>query len=125
MKDFAKHLKHERERHSWSQEQLAEMIGATATSVSRWERGMTFPNLYFRQQLCTLFGKSPQDLGLLHITSDSETQVDDRIGEHSPLLTSHASTSPLLWHLPHQRNPLFTGREAILMHLHQALDTGR
>ena len=58
MKEFAKHVKYERELHSWSQEQVAEMIGTTGPNVSRWERGITIPNLYFRQKLCELFGKS-------------------------------------------------------------------
>ena len=125
MKEFAKRLKHERERHCWSQEQLAEMIGATATSVSRWERRITFPNLYFRQQLCTLFGENQEDLGLLHAASDSETHLPDHMGEHPEFPIFHASSVPLFWHLPNPRNPLFTGREAFLLHLHQALGASR
>ena len=52
MKEFAKKLKWERERHSWSQEQVAEMIGTTTPNVSRRERSITFPGPYFRQKLC-------------------------------------------------------------------------
>lgn len=57
-------LKHERESHNWSQEDVAELIGTSAVNVSRWERGITFPNPYFRHKLCTLFEKSAQALGL-------------------------------------------------------------
>ncbi len=30
-----------------------------------------------------------------------------------------------LWHVPHQRNPFFTGREALLAHLHETLSRGK
>lgn len=49
MQGFAQRLKQERELHLWSQEQVAEMIGTTAPSVSRWEHGNTFPGLHYLQ----------------------------------------------------------------------------
>lgn len=58
-------LKHERELRCWSQLEVADHIGTTAFNVSRWERGITFPGSYFRQQLCLLFAKSPSELGFL------------------------------------------------------------
>ncbi len=48
----------------WSQQEVAELIGTTHLNVSRWERGITRPGPYFRSKLCTLFGKSPQELDL-------------------------------------------------------------
>jgi tetratricopeptide (TPR) repeat protein/DNA-binding XRE family transcriptional regulator len=125
MKEFAKQLKRERELRSWSQEQVAEMVGTTSTNVSRWERRITFPNLYFRQQLCELFGKSTEELGLLRASPDTEAHLlDQKRGESPPLPVSRPGASPLLWHLPQQRNPLFTGREEILLRLQKALNTG-
>ena len=58
-------LRQERELHCWSQLEVADQIGTTPLNVSRWERGITSPNPHFRQELCTLFGKSPEKLGLL------------------------------------------------------------
>lgn len=55
-------LKYERSRRNWSQEEVADKIGTTASNVSRWERGSTFPNPYFRRQLCELFQKSTEEL---------------------------------------------------------------
>lgn len=49
----------------WSQQELANQLGATSDTVSRWERGVTFPTPYFRQKLCDLLEKSEQELGLL------------------------------------------------------------
>ncbi len=44
----------ERHQRQWSQQELANLIGTTPVNVSRWERGVTSPSPYFRQQLCTL-----------------------------------------------------------------------
>src|SRR5436305_3582047 len=60
-------LRREREQRYWSQEQLAQRIGTTALNISRWERGITFPGLHFRQKLCELLQKSPQELGLIQV----------------------------------------------------------
>lgn len=48
----------------WSQHTVAERIGTTYVNVSRWERGITRPNPYFRRKLCGLFGKTEQELDL-------------------------------------------------------------
>lgn len=74
MQEYARQLRRERERHSWSQEQVAEKLGTTAPNVSRWERGKTFPDTYYRQKLCELFGKSPQELGLLQNDADKKRE---------------------------------------------------
>jgi transcriptional regulator with XRE-family HTH domain len=55
-------LRTRRERQNWTQEQLAEMIGTTAVSISRWENGLT-PSSHFRTQLCEQFHCTPQELG--------------------------------------------------------------
>ena len=61
-------LRAERERHGWSQANVAKSIEAAKIDVSRWERGATFPYPYFRQRLCALFGKSEEELGLARHT---------------------------------------------------------
>ncbi len=58
-------LKQERERRGWSQARLAEEIDTSERNVGRWERGESHPSPYFREKLCTLFGKSAQELGLV------------------------------------------------------------
>ncbi|MBV9689278.1 MAG: helix-turn-helix transcriptional regulator [Ktedonobacteraceae bacterium] len=58
-------LQHEREWHSLSQSQVAEYIGTTPLSVSRWERGLVLPGPHFRRALCTLFNKNPCELGFM------------------------------------------------------------
>src|SRR5437588_12364023 len=57
-------LADERIRRRWSQQEVADRIGTTHVNVSRWERGITKPNPYFRRKLCSLFGKTEQELDL-------------------------------------------------------------
>lgn len=45
--------------------------------------------------------------------------------EHLVPTLSHAIVTPLLWSVPHQRNPYFTGREALLQQLHHTLNTSK
>ena len=60
-------LQEERLRRGWTQQEVASRVGTTVVNVSRWERGITFPNPYFRQQLCLVFEKDAEALGLLPV----------------------------------------------------------
>src|SRR6266496_538106 len=55
----ARHLK------GWTQSELAEMLGTDFETVSRWERGITVPSAYFRERLCIVLEKTPEELGLI------------------------------------------------------------
>lgn len=55
----------------WTQSQLAEEVGTTFETVSRWERGVVLPGPYFRTKLCSAFGKSPTELGFDKVGSDT------------------------------------------------------
>jgi tetratricopeptide (TPR) repeat protein/transcriptional regulator with XRE-family HTH domain len=48
-----------------SQKELADQLGTTHVNVSRWERGITKPNPYFRRKLSRLFGKTEEELDLV------------------------------------------------------------
>ena len=84
-------LRQERERRCWSQLEVADRIGTTSLNVSRWERGITFPTPHFRQELCTLFGKSAGELGLLQ---DETTDSHESLPPYLPPGQDAASPPP-------------------------------
>ncbi len=95
-------LRYEREQRNWTQEYVAEQIGAPDPKmVGKWERGITTPQLHYSKGLATLFQKSTRELGLV------------RRGEVP------------FWNVPYRQNPFFTGREDILTHLNEALRLDR
>src|SRR5689334_23351618 len=100
-------LRQERERHGWSQSELAIRVGTNQVTISRWEKGITVPSPYFRQKLGEIFEKSLEELGLF-------TEEEAR-------LEANANVMPL-WNIPYQRNPFFTSRESILIALHAVLN---
>ncbi len=126
MQGFAQRLKQERELHLWSQEQVAEMIGTTAPSVSRWEHGNTFPGLHFRQKLCELFGKSAEELGFLQeVTSGDNQGLLSQFKDEQPLQLPVPMVYARIWNVPYRKNPFFTGRDEVLEYMHKMLHTGR
>lgn len=94
-------LKRERERRHLSQADVGVELGLPDwRMVSRWERGALLPSPHYRRKLCEFFGKSAKELGLV------------------PPLDGY-------WTVPFARNPLFTGREAILSLLNDRLTKGQ
>lgn len=79
-------LRSARESHGWTQDELAEKIGTTGVTISRWESGVTFPSRYFRKRLSTLYGKSIQELGLVQDESSNFAQVTNYVLEESELI---------------------------------------
>lgn len=58
-------LRYYRDLRGWSQQKLADEIDADMKIVSKWERGAATPSPYYREKLCTLFGKNAEELGLI------------------------------------------------------------
>jgi len=59
-------LRHEREKRGWSQNKLAELIGAADSAmVSRWETGERRPDYEYQEKLCNLFKKDAVELGFI------------------------------------------------------------
>lgn len=121
-------LRQERMRHNYRQQDVADSVGTTVSTVKRWERGSQQPGPYYRARLCALFGKSAEDLGLVPESSPtaSPPQIEESTSvETLPLQPAASRLTPLpvrsprpgIWNVPFARNPFFTGREDVFSHL--------
>src|SRR5215813_12389013 len=85
-------LRAARKERGWSQQQVADRIGAPLSlNISRWENGTAFPSPYYREKLCELFGKSVHELGLSQL--EGELQQEPVPTAEVPL---HGAAEPLL-----------------------------
>lgn len=64
-------VRYERLRRGWSQERLAAMVGSTAKTVARWERGQHMPTPELQQHLAQAFEMSIEALGLLAVGQEA------------------------------------------------------
>ena len=115
-------LKVERELHGWSQAKVAEAVGTNVRTVIRWEQGQSVPYPYYREQLCTLFGKNARELGLLVEEGDAVGAQEERSqGEQIPASTHMGILfDPAVPTTPGGANGLI-GREDLLAHMKQLL----
>jgi len=138
-----------RKERGWSQQQVADRIGAPhSLYISRWEHGTAFPSAYYLERLCQLFGKSVRELGLSQFegerqeeqspaqvalleqrssprslpTTGPETEQTASADQHDRV---HPASAPKAWTLPALRNPFFLGREAVLAQLRRQLQGGQ
>jgi transcriptional regulator with XRE-family HTH domain len=112
-------LRQQRETRNWTQEALAEKLGTSAQSVSRWERGASSPSLYYRERLCALFSTSAEALGLL-LDADREQGVGsrDERSTHTYLNAPPASDWPLNDPaIPLLKHEALVGRDSLLADL--------
>lgn len=105
---FGERLAQARTRLKLSQEALAEAVGTTARSISRWEHDQAIPQQYYRERLCEVLQTTPEAL----FAENEEKQQG--VEKQTPL-----------WHVPYPRNPYFTGREDTLYQLHERLHQER
>ncbi|HEY4036931.1 MAG TPA: helix-turn-helix domain-containing protein [Ktedonobacteraceae bacterium] len=77
-------LKAERKRREWSQTEVAEAVGVSIKTVSRWEQGQAVPHPYYLDKLLALFGKTAEELGLFANIDEDE---DEPIQEETLLIS--------------------------------------
>ena len=74
-------LRRAREERNLTQAEVAQAVGTSSFTVSRWELGVQVPQAHFREKLCTLFELGPQDLGLLPDAATSSNGHTHEPGE--------------------------------------------
>src|SRR2546429_125581 len=113
-------LKIERELRGWSQAKLAETLGTTTRSVSRWEQGLALPYPHYREQLCILFDKTAKELGLLPVASEND--ADENAQATTPLQIQFLA-DPAIPEARSNANSLL-GRDSLLLQIKQRLLEG-
>jgi tetratricopeptide (TPR) repeat protein/transcriptional regulator with XRE-family HTH domain len=112
-------LRQERIRRNWRQRDVADQVGTTVVTANRWESGIQQPSAYFRLKLCTLFGKSAEELGLVETNLQPSVLTETEEAKKTP--SSSPENTSALWTIPYRRNPYFTGRDELLQLLDQHL----
>ena len=62
MNDFGKRIKELRRKNDFTQEKLADFLGVSYKAVSKWECGVTVPDISLIISLAKLFHVSTDDL---------------------------------------------------------------
>lgn len=62
--DFAARLLRARMQRRLTQHEVAEAVETAPKTIGRWERGESWPVLYYQRKLCAFFGMSAAELGL-------------------------------------------------------------
>ena len=77
---FADNLVYLRQHYGITQEGLAEQLGVSRQTVSKWEAGTNYPEMDKLLQLCDLFHTNLDDLmrGNVHVAKDNDTDRYDR-----------------------------------------------
>lgn len=106
---FAELLKQFRARARISQQDLADQLKEYRpkmhrNTISAWERGEYLPESL----------EMVQEVANALVLSIKDTELLIRVARER-------STTRIIWNVPHQQNPLFTGREAVLTRLHTQL----
>src|SRR5207247_10488414 len=63
-----------RQARGLSQADVASALNTTTQVINRWERGRNFPGPHHRKGLCALYGKTPEELGLIPKEPFSENE---------------------------------------------------
>ena len=118
----------------WSQEEVAERVGVTRNTLSKWERGVVTPYPLHIYRLCEVYGKSALELDLvykgrkpfqteeLQITQEafpksnsaSTITQDDPCSPPLSTATSHSSLSPGTESLKNIRHKVSPTRREVL-----------
>jgi tetratricopeptide (TPR) repeat protein/transcriptional regulator with XRE-family HTH domain len=129
-------LKRAREARNLTQAEVADAVGTSSFTVSRWEIGMQRPQAFFRDRLCKFFGSTAAELGLFPGPPPLQAAPARGPAEpaSAPAAAEPAETPPSLLpdpgslppgsRMPRSRNALFVGRTGDLQRLAGALIGG-
>ena len=71
-KTFGSFIKTKRNEKNYSQKELADLLFVTEWAVSKWERGLSYPDITLLSDICRVLGVSEHEL--LNASTDTETR---------------------------------------------------
>lgn len=97
---ISKNIKRLRMNRDWTQEQLAEKVGVTRSTVTQWETGWSKPRMGAVEKLAAVFGVSTSDM----VNDQSEPSAFVEV----PLYGSIAAGTPIEMHAVDSSHPVPT-----------------
>lgn len=82
-----------RQARGWSQADVASKLKTTTQVVNKWERGAHFPGPHYRQALCALYEKTPEELGLIPVQLSHESARSSPLLPEQEKASAHAEVS--------------------------------
>ena len=77
MKEIGNKISICRQNKNMTQEDLAKRLGVTSQAVSKWERGLSFPDVASVKELCTVLAVSADYLLNVEMASENETKREN------------------------------------------------
>ena len=74
---FGTFIKNSRIRNNYTQKQLADKLFVDVTAVSKWERGLTYPDITLVPEICKVLDINEHEL----IQSSNETEYRNKMKE--------------------------------------------
>ena len=74
--EFGSFIKKRRTEKNYSQNQLADMLYVTKSAVSKWERGISYPDISMISDICRVLDISEHEL--ITASEDTESRIEKR-----------------------------------------------
>ncbi len=97
MKEIGNKISICRQNKNMTQEDLAKRLGVTSQAVSKWERGLSFPDVGILKELCNVLEVSADYLLNVQMTSGTETKRDTLNNEILDNLKNSLETLELIF----------------------------
>ncbi len=97
--NLSKNIKNLRISKKMTQEEVAQLLGTTSKSVSRWEQGITYPDITLLPLIANIFEVTVDELlGVESIKQDEYVKALKKQGNEYAMNNDYESEL-LLWHI--------------------------
>jgi flagellar biosynthesis component FlhA len=112
LKNFGDKLANARKEKGYTQEELAKRLGVTPQAVSKWERGLGYPDLELLYFICEVLECSADNLLQIELNKTKLTELDD--DKQKQKVLNDIISEPLMLEFGSGLVKLFTGNIDII-----------